>query len=90
MMFGSLRLRSFRPFPTEEIQKITNLFDTFIVLDRAYSLGSDSPLLTEIRNCFYKNRADKNIIGKVIGMGGADVNYKQIIDLVISIIKETD
>lgn len=86
--FGSIRIRTFRPFPIDEIINASKQYDKLIVLDRGYSFGSDSPLSMEVRNAMFQAPKPIPVLAKVIGIGGADVDYKQITSEILKIKEE--
>lgn len=88
--FGVLRIRSLRPFPQVEIVKATEKYDKFIIFDRAFSFGSDTPLTLEIRNALLKGHKDIPILSKSIGFGGADVSFRQLVREIQEILVEDD
>jgi pyruvate ferredoxin oxidoreductase alpha subunit len=69
---GSIRIRQFRPFPKLDLEG-----KKVIVLDRDYSFGAGGILAQEIR--FRNNVPVYNVIA---GLGGQDVSYKIIADIV--------
>lgn len=83
-----MRIRSFRPFPMEEFVAISKRFGRLLVLDRGFSFGSDPPLALEVRNALYKANERIPMISKVIGFGGADVNFHEIVDVALEALEE--
>ena len=77
--FGGTRIRSFRPFPVDEIIDAGKRYDKIIVIDRAFSFGSDSPLVTEVRNVLYKVKSDTPVVSLVMGIGGSETPYTSIV-----------
>jgi pyruvate/2-oxoacid:ferredoxin oxidoreductase alpha subunit len=73
---GLARLRSFRPFPKEEIIKLGKQAD-LIVIDRNISVGSDGAVLTELKSALYQ-KSDAKVTGYFAGLGGKDVTYLHI------------
>lgn len=88
MSIGSTRIRSFRPFPTEEIQDAAKRYDHLIVIDRGFSFGSDSPLVTEVRNAIYKTNLHLPITSLRTGIGGAEVSFRDIAEDVLRIMED--
>jgi pyruvate ferredoxin oxidoreductase alpha subunit len=73
---GFVRVRWFRPFPTEELAKCLGRFKAVGVLDRDFSLGSpyhSGVLATEIRTAMYPTAKRPPIIGFIGGLGGREV-----------------
>lgn len=76
--FGATRIRAFRPFPAEDIVEAASRYDKIIVIDRGYSFGSTSPLVTEVRNTLYQAKSNVPVYSEIIGVGGAEVSYRDI------------
>jgi len=76
---GLLKIRVFRPFPTEEIAKALENIKTVAVLDRSDSIGSfGGPVFTEIRSALYGSAKKPQIAGVVYGLGGREIDMEQI------------
>ncbi len=80
---GLLKIRVFRPFPTEEIIKVLSAVKAVAVLDRSDSFGAfGGPVYSEIRSAMYD--VDKNIpiTNYIYGLGGRDIGPKLITKVV--------
>ena len=73
---GLARLRSFRPFPVEDIASLAKESD-LIVIDRSISLGMEGPVFTEVKASLYRI-SDAKVYGIIEGLGGKDVTFKDI------------
>lgn len=73
---GLARLRSFRPFPVEDIASLAKESD-LIVIDRSISLGMEGPVFTEVKASLYRI-SDAKVYGFIAGLGGKDVTFKDI------------
>ena len=73
---GLARLRSFRPFPVEDITSLAKESD-LIVIDRSISLGMEGPVFTEVKASLY-GISDAKVYGFIAGLGGKDVTFKDI------------
>ncbi len=69
-----LRIKTYRPFPIQEIIKATKNIKEIIVLDRSYSYGLAGPLFSEISSIL-KN---KKIKSGIVGLGGRDITPETI------------
>lgn len=78
---GIARIRVFRPFPDEEIKKLSEKA-TLIVVDRAISIGAGGILYGEVRA-----HASGTVYGFVAGLGGRDVTYKDIENILRKVIE---
>jgi pyruvate ferredoxin oxidoreductase alpha subunit len=79
---GLLKIRIFRPFPSEEIAKMLAHVKRVAVLDKNISLGAKGATVMEIRDAMYGSTIP--VKGYVLGLGGRDVrkrNVKEIVEL---------
>lgn len=70
---GVIKLRVFRPFPTEELRKVATTVKTIGVFDRSYTYGEGGAIFGEVRNSLYPEGRDVRIKGYIGGLGGRDV-----------------
>lgn len=75
---GLLKIITYRPFPAEDIYKVLKNVSKIAVLEKAVSLGSYSPLLSEVRSAFSGRKSSAAISGFVIGLGGRDITIDSI------------
>ena len=73
---GMIKIKCFRPFPEEEIQKATKNIQTLIIMDRAVSLGNEGPICNELKAALQKQKI--NIKGYITGLGGRDITHYTI------------
>lgn len=73
---GLVKLRFYRPFPKEELQKIAERVEAIGVYDRAVSFGSGGPLFIETRHALYGHTIP--IMNFLAGIGGRDVMKKDV------------
>jgi 2-oxoisovalerate ferredoxin oxidoreductase alpha subunit len=83
---GLARIRTFRPFPKEEILKLAEQGD-LIIIDRNISLGFEGALFSEVKATLY-NRSHVKVTGFIAGLGGKDVPYTDIESMCKKAIKE--
>jgi len=68
---GLIKLRTFRPFPAEELREALSDAEKIIVLDRSISLGYEGNLSIELKSALYGLSAE--IIPMIVGLGGRDI-----------------
>lgn len=73
---GLLKLRAFRPFPVNEVQKALKGVSTVAVLDKNISLGSKGAVALEVRDALYGTQIP--VYDFIIALGGRDVRKKDI------------
>src|SRR5919198_3824208 len=74
---GFVRLKWFRPFPTEEIQQVLTRFKAVGVVDRDYSFGSPNyggVLYNEIKSALYAQPKRPVVLSFVAGLGGREID----------------
>ena len=85
---GFLRVKFFRPFPTEEIRQALGQRKAVGVIDRDYSYGSPSfggVLFNELRSALYPLERRPHVLNFIAGLGGREVlvrDVDQIVDIV--------
>ncbi len=71
---GVLRLRTFRPFPYEEVVKVLSGVKVIGVMDRATSPGAyGAPLFNELRSALYDLDSRPTVVNFIYGIGGRDL-----------------
>ena len=79
---GLLRLKLWRPFPSEELRKAVKGAKVLAVMDRAVSYGgATGPLGAEIRSALYDDSDRPTIANDIIGLGGRDVTVEDFIQI---------
>lgn len=75
---GLLRIKSYRPFPYEDVRNIIENKKTIGVFDRATTLGGYPPLYTDVLAAVYDSKLAKKVpISSFIGgIGGKDVTIE--------------
>ena len=72
---GLLRLRTFRPFPDEQIRKALKNLKAIAVMDKSMSFGGfGGPVFNEVRNALFDLNQRPFIINYIFGLGGKDSN----------------
>ena len=74
---GLLKIRVFRPFPQEEIQKALKEASQVAVLDKDISFGVGGALYNDI-----KAKMNINAYGFIVGLGGRDITPQHIIEII--------
>ncbi|MCW1296860.1 MAG: pyruvate ferredoxin oxidoreductase [Candidatus Parvarchaeota archaeon] len=75
---GIVRVRSFRPFPSNELRDICSGVKAIAVIDRAFSYGHAGVLYNEVKSALYDLKERPKISNFVIGLGGRDVRKEDI------------
>ena len=75
---GLLKIVTYRPFPAEAIYQALKNVPRVAVLEKAISIGSYSPVLSEVRSVFSGKKKSPVISGFVIGLGGRDITIDSI------------
>jgi pyruvate ferredoxin oxidoreductase alpha subunit len=86
---GLVKVRTFRPFPVEEIRKAVAEASVIVTLDKNISLGlNEGALLTEVKSSLYNTDISVPVIGFMLGHGGRDIP-RRTIRMIIDKAKDT-
>ncbi len=77
---GSLKIRYFRPFPSEDVVKVLSKASKVGVIDRSITFGYEGPFFTETKAAMYGNTIP--LYGFIAGLGGRDVSIADIESMV--------
>ena len=81
---GFVRVRWFRPFPTEDLQDALSGVQAVGVIDRDYGLGSayhGGVLAGDLRSALYPLAKRPKVVSFVAGLGGREVNIDNVITM---------
>ncbi|PIR13402.1 pyruvate ferredoxin oxidoreductase [Candidatus Falkowbacteria bacterium CG11_big_fil_rev_8_21_14_0_20_39_10] len=85
---GVLKIKTYRPFPAEEIFNIIKKAKYVAVLEKAISLGHTGPLASEIK-AVAQGKANAKIQSFIVGLGGRDITG-EMIEKIIREVKKGD
>ena len=76
---GLLRIRTFRPFPREDIIKALAQAKAVAVMDKSMSFGGNGgAVFHEVRHALYDAKTHPHVVNYVYGLGGRDTSPSQI------------
>lgn len=76
---GLLRIRTFRPFPAEEIAKALGKAKAVAVMDKSMSFGGNGgAVFHETRHALYDSQNHPYLVNYIYGLGGRDTSPSQI------------
>jgi pyruvate ferredoxin oxidoreductase alpha subunit len=78
---GVLKIRSYRPFPKNEVLKAASKAKVLAVVNRAISYGIGTPLFSDIAASMCNASQKPILLNFVAGMGGRDVTPKNIMTI---------
>jgi pyruvate/2-oxoacid:ferredoxin oxidoreductase alpha subunit len=70
---GLLKMRTFRPFPVEEVREVCKRVKKIAVIDRNISFGHSGIFFNELQSALYNSDSHPLMNGYVAGLGGRDV-----------------
>lgn len=73
---GLIKLKTFRPFPAEEITKACKNLKALGVIDRHASLGSEGAMTLDIKSALKDEKV--KVEGFISGLGGRDINVERL------------
>jgi len=75
---GIASVRSYRPFPGDEIARALSGTGAVVVWDRAYSFGNGGPLAVEVKSALYGSGTRPAVLSAVGGFGGAPIGPREL------------
>ncbi|MEM3555988.1 MAG: transketolase C-terminal domain-containing protein [Candidatus Micrarchaeia archaeon] len=78
---GVVKIRSFRPFPEEEVRKLLEGKKHIAVFEKSYSMGSFAPVYADVINSLYPLKKKPVVSSFIGGLGGKDVPVKDVIEI---------
>ena len=80
---GCLKIKTYRPFPGEEITKIISGAKNIAVLEKAISLGQSGPIYSDLKAALSGTTAKNlNVRSYIVGLGGRDVTEMMIKNII--------
>jgi len=70
---GLLKMKMFRPFPTEDVRRVLQQVRKVAVVDRNISFGATGIFAQEIRSVLQHHGEGTSVFGFIAGLGGRDV-----------------
>ena len=75
---GLVKIRVFRPFPTQTLRKALDAVTKIAVIDRNISLGREGIFCSELKSALIHSPVKHQIQGYLAGIGGTDVDAELI------------
>jgi pyruvate/2-oxoacid:ferredoxin oxidoreductase alpha subunit len=80
---GLVKIRVFRPFPTQALRKILDSVSKIAVIERNISLGREGIFCSELKAALVNSPVRQQIQGYLAGIGGTDVDPGMIERIVV-------
>jgi pyruvate/2-oxoacid:ferredoxin oxidoreductase alpha subunit len=87
---GLLKMKAFRPFPTQEVRAALKDIPKVVVLDRNISIGKEGIWCQEIKAAIYPLEHRPMITNYIAGICGADVSPTMIEDMVMGVLNSKE
>jgi 2-oxoisovalerate ferredoxin oxidoreductase alpha subunit len=87
---GLIKVRSYRPFPVNELRSVGERIPVLGVMDRCYTFGYGGPLHGDIKAAMYDLKSPPTIKNYVIGVGGRDITVDVLTKVYHDILKVKD
>jgi pyruvate/2-oxoacid:ferredoxin oxidoreductase alpha subunit len=87
---GLLKIKTFRPFPTTEVEEALAGVPKVAVLDRNISLGKEGIFCQELKSALFNSTVRPRIYGYITGLDGLDVSPETLEKIALeTLAKET-
>jgi len=78
---GAIKLRSYRPFPVDEIRHALAGLEAVGILDKNISLGFEGALFTDVKASLYHDDDAPRAFGFIAGLGGRDIPKRMFVKM---------
>ncbi|NVM54855.1 MAG: pyruvate ferredoxin oxidoreductase [Candidatus Helarchaeota archaeon] len=79
---GAVKLRCYKPFPTEQFQKLANRIRIFPVMERSMAFGLTGGIASvDLKAVFYQHPKKPFVLPVIAGVGGRDVRVEDQMDV---------
>jgi pyruvate ferredoxin oxidoreductase alpha subunit len=81
---GYVKMRWFRPFPSEDLRKVLSKVSSVGVIDRDFAHGGPDDagiLFNEIRATMYKSRTRPPMIDFIAGLAGREISIEDVVSM---------
>ena len=79
---GLVKIRSYRPFPTEDLREVLRGIAAVAVLDKGLSMGFQGVLSADVKAALYNMPDRPLILGMLAGYGGREMTLETVDDIV--------
>ena len=83
---GLAKLRTFRPFPVQELRELAKHVDRIGVLDRSFTFGAAGAAFTEVAGALYGSPHRPMLRDFVAGLGGRDVTATTVREALLNLL----
>ena len=84
---GLLKIKTFRPFPWQEVQEVLRDVPRAAVVDRNISIGKEGIFCQELKAALYPLERRPIITGFIAGLCGADVSPEMLEEMAIETLR---
>lgn len=85
---GLLKIRVFRPFPTEEVAKALEHLKAVAILDKSDSLNAaGGALFEDVTSAMYVNQKHVSAVNYIYGIGGRDTKADDIVSVYMDLLE---
>jgi pyruvate ferredoxin oxidoreductase alpha subunit len=79
---GLIKVRTYRPFPAQELVQLVSDAKLLVVFDRANSPGANlAPLASDVASALFNAGKSMSLINVIYGLGGRDLELEEIDEL---------
>jgi pyruvate/2-oxoacid:ferredoxin oxidoreductase alpha subunit len=85
---GMLKIRTFRPFPSEEIRRALKGVPKVAVIDRNISFGMGGIFAEELKSAFCNEEDRPAVFSYIAGLGGRDITQETLSNVIESTLEQ--
>jgi pyruvate/2-oxoacid:ferredoxin oxidoreductase alpha subunit len=90
LKIGLVKIRVFRPFPTQALRKVLDHVPRIAVIERNISLGREGIFCSELKSALVNSPGERQIQGYLSGIGGTNVDPRLIERIIMDALERTE
>jgi len=87
---GLLKIRSFRPFPHEDVRELLKNAKIVAVMDRGIGPGQYGALYLDVATTLYHEKERPILVNYVYGLGGRDLSPEMVANMINQLVKDLE
>ncbi len=82
---GMLKIRTYRPFPAQDVRKALESAKKIVVIERALSIGAEPPVTADVKSAIFG--LDAEVYPVVMGLGGRDIPRELVEKVIVDVME---
>lgn len=90
LKIGLVKMRTFRPFPLQELREILQNVRCVAVIERDVSIGAGGVIYVEVSHSLYGLKNHPRLVNYIVGLGGRDMRFEDVAKIARDVYEERE